>query len=177
MELVLPLKLKCSRPRSDLRSTNRTASAASWMRWLCLSLHQGIPKGWNKNNPTTASTASYCRALSSPFTCSHSKAKCLNTSESLNHLPCSPSKFSVLLCLTYFVLVQPWEAPLFPLKITSAPRGCPSPWEQHKAPLVTQEGRAHRGWSTTVTSSLFPHFWSHVSDKERLESKLFRFSQ
>ena len=119
----------------------------------------------------------YCRALSSVFTHSHSKAKCLNTSESFNHFPSSPWKISIFLCLMHFVLVQSWEASLFPLKIPSAPRGRPSPWEQHKAPCVTQEGRAHLGWSTTVTSLLLPHFWSHTSDKERLESTLFGFSQ
>lgn len=119
----------------------------------------------------------YCRALSSAFTRSHSTAKCLNTSEFFNHFPSSPWEISIFLCLMCFVPVQLREASLFPLKIPSAPRGHPSLREQHEAPCVTQQGRAHLGWSTTVTSLLFPHFWSHVSDKERLECKFFGFSQ
>lgn len=57
IKLVLSLKLKNSTPRCDLQSTNCTASAACWKKWLCLSLHNVIPKGWTKNNPSWVSTA------------------------------------------------------------------------------------------------------------------------
>lgn len=148
------LKLKCSTPRCDLQSTNHTASAA-WWEGDCLSLHNSIPKGWMKTNPSRASTT----AEVSPklWHIPNQKQKCLNTTESFNHFPSSPerspsSSASCVLILGSCGKFLPslsksllfYVGALHPRNSTSL--------------CVTQKGRMHLGWSTTATSLLFPHF-------------------
>lgn len=163
IKLVLPLKLKSSTSRCDLQSTNCTASAACWERWLCLSLHNDIPKGWIKRASRASFQSFYhCRSHSWAFICSQSKAKCLNTTESSNHLPSStersPSSSAscVLILGSCGKFLPSCLEPLLFCVVVLHPKN------STRLLCVTQKGRMHLGWSTTVTSLLFPHFWSQT---------------